>query len=40
MLQLQDGAYAEYSVAGRGSQAVSALLEGFTVDVAETLDAI
>ena len=40
VLQLQDGAYAAYSVADRGSQAASALLEGFAVDVAEALDAI
>jgi Uma2 family endonuclease len=40
VLRLEGNTYVEYSVATRGSQATSALLDGFAVDVAEMLDAV
>ena len=39
VLRLQDGAYVEHGVFGRGARATSALLEGFTVDVDAVFDA-
>ena len=39
VLRLQDGAYVEHGVFGRGARATSALLEGFAVDVAAVFDA-
>ncbi len=40
VLRLEGTEYIEHSVATRGAQAASALLEGFAVGVAETLDAV
>jgi Uma2 family endonuclease len=40
VLRLEGGSYVEHHVAARGSRATSALLEGFAVDVAATLDAL
>ena len=39
VLRLQDGAYVEHGVFGRGARATSALLAGFAVDVAAVFDA-
>ncbi len=39
VLRLQDGAYVEHGVFGRGTQATSALIAGFAVDVAPVFDA-
>ncbi len=39
VLRLQDGAYVEHGVFGRGAEATSALLAGFAVDVAAVFDA-
>lgn len=40
VLRLEGDAYVEHHVAARGARVTSALLEGFAVDVAETLDAV
>ncbi len=39
VLRLEDGAYVEHGVFGRGARATSALLEGFAVDVDAVFDA-
>ncbi len=39
VLRLQDGAYVEHGVFGRGARAKSALLEGFAFDVGAVFDA-
>ncbi|MFL5732786.1 MAG: Uma2 family endonuclease [Chloroflexia bacterium] len=39
VLKLEGGTYVEHAVAGRGETAISALLEGFAVGVADVLDA-
>jgi Uma2 family endonuclease len=40
VLRLEGTTYVEHGVFPRGAQATSALLEGFTVAVAEVLDAV
>ena len=39
VLRLAGGGYVEHGIFGRGSQAASALLEGFAVDVSAAFDA-
>jgi hypothetical protein len=39
VLRLDEGAYVEHGVFGRGQQAGSALLQGFSVSVDAVLDA-